>query len=110
MKLSIWDKLSLNVTGRLPKSTQAKVDAQLKKEQDELKAKLAKAPIDRDGDGKVFDGTKNEKPAAKKATPKKQAELKAKPKPAAKPAAKKAETPRKPAGKSATAKKNTKKK
>ena len=96
MKLSIWDKLSLSVTGRLPKSTQAKVDAQVKKELDEAKAKLAaKLPKDGDGDGKVFDGTKKEKPAPKKATPKKQAELKAKAKPAAskKPAAKK------PAGK-----------
>lgn len=37
------------------------------------------ATRDGDGDGKINDGTKNEKPAPKKATPKKQAELKAKP-------------------------------
>lgn len=103
MKLSIWDKLSLSVTGRLTKSTQAKVDAQTKKELAEAAAKVVKAPVDRDGDGKIFDGTKNEQPAPKKATPKKQAELKAKPKaPAAKkPATKKPATP---------AKKTTKKK
>ena len=88
MKLSIWDKLSLSVTGRLPKSTQAKVDAQLKKEQEELKAKLAKLPVDRDGDGKVFDGTKNEKPAPKKSAPRAKSTTTKKPA-AKKPAAKK---------------------
>ncbi len=84
MKLSIWDRLSLNVTGRLPKATQAKVDEQLKKEQAELREKLAaKLPKDGDGDGKIFDGTKNEQPAPKKKAPAK------KPTAAKKPVAKK---------------------
>ena len=98
MKLSIWDKLSLSVTGRLPKSTQAKVDAQVKKELDEAKAKLAaKLPKDGDGDGKIFDGTKKEKPAPK-----------AKPATTKKPAAKKPETKKPTAKKPATKKKGSK--
>lgn len=98
MKLSIWDKLSLSVTGRLSKSTQAKVDAQVKKELDEAKAKLAaKLPKDGDGDGKIFDGTKKEKPAPK-----------SKPATTKKPAAKKPETKKPAAKKPATKKKGSK--
>lgn len=90
MKLSLWDKLSLNITGRLPKKTQAQLNQKLEEETKKFKAQLEQMtkplPKDGDGDGKIFDGTKNEQPAPKKSAPKAKA-------PAKKPTASSAKKP-----------------
>jgi len=105
MKLSTWDRLVLNITGRLPEKTQAKVDEenrllQLQAEHrvkvaaearaqhiERLRAEAALAEKAAKKLEEVKSAAKPQtgaKPTPKKATPKKQAELKAKPKPAPK--------------------------
>ncbi len=83
MKFTLWDKLVLNLTGRLPKKTQEEVDTLLATKamiarvaEAEHQARLAAAEKrkpkfdpnarDGDGDGLVQDGTAFERPATPK--------------------------------------------
>jgi hypothetical protein len=83
MKFTLWDQLVLNLTGRLPKKTQAEVDALIELKQfiakateADHKARLAaeekrKSPEPKGSTLGLVDDKSDLSPSKKKATPKK---------------------------------------
>ena len=82
MKFTLWDQLVLNLTGRLPKKTQAEVDALIELKQfiarateADHRARLAaaekkKSPKPKDSTLDLVDDKSDLSPSKKKATPK----------------------------------------